>query len=79
MPSPARVSAASSARCTMIAVATIVDVAALAPHDRLADRHAIGLLRHIALHLVEKLVLEDHDRIGIVDGREQQALRIMRR
>ena len=54
------------------------NIAAFAPDRGLADRHAIGFLRHLALHLVEKLVLENHDRIGIIDGRKQQALGIMR-
>ena len=79
MPSPASISAASSARCTMIEVATIVTSRPSRRTTRLADRHAIGLVRHFALHLVEQLVLEDHHRIGIVDGGEQQALGVMRR
>jgi len=50
----------------------------LAHHIGLADGNAIGFFRHFALGLVEKLVLEHHDRIGIVDGGEQHALHIIR-
>ncbi len=54
------------------------EISALAPHLGLADRHGVIAFRHFALHLVEELVLVDHHRIGILDGREQHALHIVR-
>src|SRR5438552_12192710 len=56
------------------------DVGALAPHDRLAEGNGeVRVLRHLALHVVEGLGLDEDDRIVVADGRLQQALGVHRR
>ena len=46
-------------------------------HLSLADGHGVMPGRHLALHLVEQLVLEDQDGVRVVDRREQQADQII--
>ena len=49
-------------------------VGALSHRPRLADGQLVGLLRHVALHVVEQLVLEEDHRVVGVHRRYQQAL-----
>ena len=48
------------------------DVAARAEGDRLADRHGRGRLGHVALAEVERLVLDEDDRVRVGDRAQQQ-------
>jgi hypothetical protein len=72
IPSAARRSAASSALGTISASATMVQSVAL-PHDlglaQLVDDLAIG---HLALGGEQRLVLEEHHRVGVADRGRQQ-------
>ena len=52
---------------------------AFAVRARLADRHRVALLRHLALDpAVEVLVLEVEDGVRVLDRADQQALRVLR-
>ena len=74
MPSAASRPAACSAELDGVRDADDRDVAAAAPIDALADRHAVDALRHDAVLLHQPAVLEDADRVVVEDGREQQPL-----
>ena len=53
------------------------DVGALAADDGLAERdQEVGILRHLALDGVERLRLDEDDRVVVADGRLQEALGI---
>src|SRR3990172_313159 len=57
------------------------NVVAFARHIRLADRHEeVGVLGNDLLHpAVDPLLLEEHARVVVADGRLQQALRVGRK
>ena len=54
------------------------DVAALAHDVGLAERDRVALLRHVAGGVVEHLVLGEDHRVVVADGRDQQALGVVR-
>ena len=56
------------------------DVGALATDHRLAERdQEVRIVRHLALHGVERLALDEDDRIVVADGGLEQALGVGRR
>jgi hypothetical protein len=54
-------------------------VGALAQDARLAERDLLDLLRHLALERVQEPVLEEDDRVRVVDRRQQQAADVLGR
>ena len=79
MPSSASTSAAASARRSMSCHATTVH-AVPAPADHgVAELDDVLALGHVALHSVERLVLEDEDGVVRADRRSEQALGVGRR
>ena len=54
-------------------------ILATAAGDGLVQWHGIMALRHRPFHFIEQFVLENHHRIGVGYGGQQQALGIMRR
>ena len=53
------------------------DVGALADRARLAERDRLDLVRHVAFHRVEQPVLEEDDRVVVVDRRPEQAAHVL--
>ena len=79
MPSPASCSAAATASCTIRETdTTVTSVPARTTADR-ADRHDVVGGRLRALHAVEQTVLDEHDRVRILDRGAQQPVGVGRR
>ncbi len=55
------------------------DVLAGAPHSRAIDRHRAGAGRELALHAVERRVLEEDHRVGVLERRAEHAARVLER
>ena len=55
------------------------DVVALAVDARLADLDPVDLVGHLALEVVERPVLEEDDRVVVVDRAPEEAARVRRR
>ena len=79
MPSPATRSAAASASCTIRDTDTTVTSVPARTTARLADRHDVVGRRLRALHAVEQPVLDEDDRVRVLDRGPQQAVGVGRR
>ena len=77
MPLFARVSAASLAKFTMRPNATMVTSSPSRVTFGLAERDGVGLVRHLALHVVHRLVLEEDHRVVVADRLDQQPLGVV--
>ena len=72
-------SAALRQSCTSRAPGDQRDVAALALDVGHAERNEVFAFRHRAFHAVERLRLDEHDRVVVANGRLEHALRVVRR
>ena len=78
MPSSASSSAAATASCTIRETdTTVTSVPGRTTADR-ADRHDVVGRRLRSLHAVEQPVLDEHDRVRVLDRGAQQAVRVGR-